>query len=93
MTIHNPPKLYVHKHYVTDKETFMLDDNGARYGETPNIIMDADTPELAQLIAAAPELLNALKRLEYACEHGGSEELEYATKQARAVIAKAEGRA
>lgn len=46
----------------------------------------------AALIAAAPDLLEALKLAESALEGRDSEGQEYAAKQARAAIAKAEGR-
>jgi hypothetical protein len=54
------PQLYAFRQFVTDKESFGFDADGARYGETPNVAMDAETPELARLIAAAPDMLNAL---------------------------------
>jgi hypothetical protein len=45
---------------VTDKNV-ALDDSGARHGETPNIVIFAETKANARLIAAAPDLLDALR--------------------------------
>jgi len=42
--------LYAYKNYVTDKESFGFDPDGSRVGETPNIVMDAGSVELAGLI-------------------------------------------
>ena len=46
----------------------------------------------ARLIATAPELLNALKRLEQAITHPDKAEQFAAVEAARAAIAKAEGK-
>lgn len=54
-------KLYAYKQYVTDKESFGYDEQGARIGETPNIALDCGTPELANVVAASPDLLNACR--------------------------------
>ena len=56
-------RLYANGQYVTDKVSFGYDADGARIGETPNIAMDAGTPELARLIAAAPETAAERDRL------------------------------
>lgn len=51
---------FQHRQYVSDKESFAIEDNGMRIGETPNFIIDAENEVNARLIAAAPELLEAL---------------------------------
>ena len=92
---HTP--LYAYNQYVTDKESFGFDENGARIGETPNFWIDAETPERAALIAAAPDLLEALtvlveEKADYMRRNNlGDPEREPATKKARAAIAKATG--
>ncbi len=79
-----------------------FDEYGARIGETPNAIADIYTmPRLgereanARLIAAAPELVAALKSLSEAVRDAGKEgtagNLAHAEVQARATLAKAEG--
>ncbi len=54
------PTLYACGRYITDKESFGFDDNGARNGETPNITLDAETKELARAIVGA---IGIVKRL------------------------------
>lgn len=71
---------------VHDKRVW-FDEHGARCGDTPNICIDAETPANARLIAAAPDLLAALKFVLSA--HG--EQLDAAFAQAQDAIAKAEG--
>lgn len=58
------PKLYAYGQYVTDKASFGFDEHGARIGETPNVAMDAGSAELANILAAAPAMREALERLE-----------------------------
>jgi len=60
--------LYAHRQFVTDKQSFFIDENGTRYGETPNLVIDAGDENLAALIAAAPELLEALERADIRLE-------------------------
>lgn len=52
---------FQHRQYVSDKESFAIEDNGMRIGETPNFIIDAENEVNARLIAVAPELLEALQ--------------------------------
>lgn len=47
------PKLYAYREFITDKESYAIDESGARTGETPNVAMDAGTPELAERIVRA----------------------------------------
>lgn len=77
------------------------DETGARIGNTPNSIAKLysmpNAGEMAfnaELIAAAPELLNALKELMLECWHDGPDKWEprRAYCRARVAIAKAEGR-
>ncbi len=85
-------KLYAYGRYVTDKASFGFDETGARIGETPNIWMDAVTPELASVLAAAPELLDALKGMKRIHGNCGASpfEQEICAKM-DAAIAKAQG--
>jgi len=81
---------------VTDKRVW-LDEEGARHGETPNIVIFAETKANARLIAAAPEMLEALKAFLAYDEQDGESDVEMmlaygkARDMARAAIAKAEG--
>ena len=52
----------------------------------------AEAEDNARLIAAAPELLNALKRLEQAITHPDKAEQFAAVEAARAAILRAEGK-
>ena len=58
------PALYAYREYITDKRSYSIDTDGSRLGETPNIAMDAGTPELASFIVQAysahDELVEAL---------------------------------
>lgn len=47
------PKLYAHQHWVTDKESFRLDERGTRWGDTPTISIYAGTPQMAICVALA----------------------------------------
>ncbi len=51
---------FAHKHYVTDKESFSIAEDGSRHGETPNWCIDAGTVEAALLVAAAPAMFELL---------------------------------
>lgn len=61
------------------------------------VIPFGDSVEQAEanlrMIAAAPDLFKALENLMLAIEHGGSKWNKSAWREARAAIAKAEGRA
>jgi len=99
---HTPGPWYIgpNKTQVYDKNVW-YDENGIRYGETPNIIIDIEpaNPANARLIAAAPEMLEALSRckneleelsfyLEAQCIFGT---WKATIEKARAAIAKATG--
>lgn len=70
---------------VTDKKTW-FDQDGSRHGETPNIVIFAETKANACLIAAAPDMLEALRTIA-TCSNCAS-----SRATARAAIAKAEGK-
>lgn len=53
-------QLYAYKHYVTDKADFRIDETGARWGDTPNIAIDAGTEKAAALIANAFKALHTI---------------------------------
>jgi hypothetical protein len=55
----------------------------------PSRELDAETEANARLIAAAPDLIEALKRLLDAPSHGTHEAMRRANEAARAAIAKA----
>ena len=74
---------------VTDKPVW-FDQDGSRHGETPNIVIFAETQANARLIAAAPELLEALVNLLRVHEGEGGTKY-HAGDIARAAIAKATG--
>lgn len=73
---------------VYDKRVW-FDESGARFGDTPNLVVriEGGRPADVHLIAAAPELLEALKVL---VENGGIGP-EQMFHNARAAIAKATG--
>ena len=73
---------------VYDKRVW-FDESGARFGDTPNLVVRIEGGRQADvhLIAAAPELLEALKVL---VENGGIGP-EQMFHDARAAIAKATG--
>lgn len=67
--------LYAHQHFVSDKEKFRIEKDGSRHGETPNILMDAGNPEMADFIVRACnshyKLVEALRDYVHAAfEHG-----------------------
>jgi len=74
---------------VHDKRVW-FDEHGARCGDTPNICIDAETPANARLIAAAPDLLEALIATSAVLAALG-QTMGGAYEQARAAIAKATG--
>ena len=83
---------------VYDKRVW-FDESGARFGDTPNLVVRIEGGRQADvhLIAAAPELLEALKEAHNALELFASDESPSgqiavaAVMQARAAIAKATG--
>lgn len=77
--------------YVGDKKVW-FDDKNARCGDTPNWIVDCGTEERAALIAAAPDLLNALIQMVVNSE-GDKKQYRDCHKKAVAAIAKATGKA
>lgn len=93
MTESQQARLYAHKQYVTDKESFGYEESGARIGETPNIAMDAGTEELARLLAAAPELLAACEQAKNYLQTDLVEPGRSVFWSLVAVIAKATGQA
>lgn len=64
MTTYAHGPWFQHKQYVSNKESFAIEDNGMRIGETPDFIIDAENEVNACLIAAAPELLAILKKVQ-----------------------------
>lgn len=50
--------LYAYRNYITDSKSFMFDENGQRFGDTPNILIDAKTEEMAKF------LVNCVEKLE-----------------------------
>lgn len=61
MTQHTPtPKLYAFQNVVTDKENYSFDENGTRYGDTPNIAFQMETTEQAAFIVRACNSHDAL---------------------------------
>ena len=99
---HIPAHWFAHRNYVTDKENFRIDEGGTRWGDTPNMLMEANDVYQALAICKAlntyakladinADLLGALDNLEAeasAVETNTS--LNIAIMQARAVIAKAD---
>lgn len=83
---------------VYDKRVW-FDESGARFGDTPNLVVriEGGRPADVHLIAAAPELLEALKEAHNALELFASDESPSgqiavaAVMQARDAIAKATG--
>ena len=81
---------------VTDKPVW-FDQNGSRHGETPNIVIFAETQANARLIAAAPDMLEALQVVEALhkryCDRVGAQDqwARDVQNKARAAIAKATG--
>lgn len=63
MTTKHTPRLYACGQFVTDKQSCGFDADGARIGETPTIVIDAGTPELARLISTVSDLLEALQAI------------------------------
>lgn len=97
MTEHTPGPWYVMPNgiFVGDKKVW-FDESGARCGETPNIIIDCPSEGDAHLISAAPDLLDAARRIAAWIER---EAIPYLVdsddnpgEALRAAIAKAEGR-
>ena len=76
---------------VYDKRVW-FDESGARFGDTPNLVVriEGGRPADVHLIAAAPELLEALADC-VAHMHWTQQQGEAALKKAKAVIAKATG--
>ena len=76
---------------VYDKRVW-FDESGARFGDTPNLVVRIEGGRQAdvRLIAAAPELLEALADC-VAHMHWTQQQGEAALKKAKAVIAKATG--
>lgn len=76
---------------VADSEVFTHsgDVNRSAYGG--NMVCESVHKANARLIAAAPELLEALKEIVDAADGAGWEQLDPSFKKARAAIAKATG--
>lgn len=96
---HTPGPWYIgpNKTQVYDKNVW-YDENWIRYGETPNMIIDIEpaNPANARLIAAAPELLEALQNIVGIYNDSdrwtqGDEPEPVEIQAARAAIAKATG--
>jgi len=62
MRKHTPGPWYAHPStlQVVDKKMW-FDENGARHGDTPNMVINCNSAADTHLIAAAPEMLSALK--------------------------------
>ena len=56
-----PTILFASGKYVTDKANFSIGKNSTRWGDTPNLCIDADDEARAKLFAAAPDMAEALK--------------------------------
>lgn len=73
---HTPGPWYAHPLtlQVVDKKMW-FDEHGARHGDTPNMVIDCNSVADTHLIAAAPEMLSALKAalpiLDRAFEYNG----------------------
>lgn len=50
---YTPTPLFAHDEYITDKESFRIDSAGTRYGDTPNVAINAGTPQMAKFITRA----------------------------------------
>lgn len=99
---HTPGPWYAHPatQQVVDKEMW-FDEHGARHGDTPNMVIDCNSVADTHLIAAAPDMLAALKAaipiLDRAFEYDGNvfgikhNDAVDADELIRAAIAKAEG--
>ena len=91
---HTPGPWVISGHDIHDRET-RFDDSGARVGTTPNAIAQVYLVPVgcresnASLIAAAPELLEALETLLPLAIHTSPQDV--AVHQARAAILKAKG--
>lgn len=75
---------------VCDKRVW-FDEAGARHGDTPNMVIKAVSAADAALIAAAPELLEALEQAVTSMQDSGYPNSHVAVRAARAAIAKATG--
>ena len=95
-TLHTPGPWYqgggIQQYCVYDKKVW-LNPDGSRGGDTPNLVVVVSPDDAiadARLIAAAPELLDALADcVEHM--HWTQPQGEAAWKKAKAVIAKATG--
>ncbi len=91
-TKHTP--WFQHRNYVTNKQSFAIEDNGMRIGETPDFVIEAENEDQARVIAAAPELLEALLKCVEPIEPGEDCTLNADTYNfICAAIAKATGEA
>lgn len=89
---HTPGTWHIAGNEIHDRQT-RYDKDGARTGETPNAICTIEIMPLGQqtanarLIAACPELLDALKII----DANAGESVEWIRRHARTAIAKVEG--
>ena len=102
MSKHTPGPWYARPFtlQVVDKKIW-FDDDGSRHGETPNMVIECQRAADTHLIAAAPEMLSALKAvlpiLDRAFEYDGNvfgikhNDAVDADELIRAAISKAEG--
>lgn len=85
---------------VVDKKMW-FDEDGSRHGDTPNMVINCDSPADTHLIAAAPEMLAALEAVLPFLDMAFESESDVFRKRhndaldvddmIRAVIAKAKG--
>lgn len=62
LALHTPGPWFVTPdgHHVTDRLVW-FDEDGARCGETPNIVIECPTEADSRLVAAAPDMLEELR--------------------------------